>query len=286
MVGLAEDQRSFYDILGVTKTDTVDAIKKAYRRLALKYHPDRNKSETAKEDFQFLGKIFNTLTNPRARKRYDKTGEAFDDESESFEEAYEYYRSVFKEITKEDIDAYAKTYKNSAAEKEDLFEAYTMFKGDMQSVIEWVPLCSEEDIPRFCEMIETALSKKKLKFKKKFLSSKKKISFADEAAEAEEAAEHAKEMGLDGSSATLFALIKRKKEKSKSFTDLLAEKYCSKGRENGGGSPTKSKKNKKKKKVKKSEKRGRSAYDIDDSEFEKLQKKMAKRSQKSKRKKK
>jgi DnaJ-class molecular chaperone len=62
---------SYYDILGVSNDATEADIKKAYRTLSLKYHPDRNPSEDAKEKIQKINEAYETLGDPALRKQYD-----------------------------------------------------------------------------------------------------------------------------------------------------------------------------------------------------------------------
>lgn len=62
---------SYYDTLGVAKDATQDDIKKAYRKLAQKYHPDRNKDEGATVKFQEIQKAYQTLKDPQKRAAYD-----------------------------------------------------------------------------------------------------------------------------------------------------------------------------------------------------------------------
>lgn len=62
---------SYYDILGVTNDATETDIKKAYRALSLKYHPDRNPSEEAKDKIQKINEAYETLGDPNLRKQYD-----------------------------------------------------------------------------------------------------------------------------------------------------------------------------------------------------------------------
>ena len=64
----------FYSILEIKKTATVDEIKKAYKKLALKWHPDKNKDANATEMFTKIGEAYNTLIDPEKRKIYDQFG--------------------------------------------------------------------------------------------------------------------------------------------------------------------------------------------------------------------
>jgi len=66
--------RDFYEVLGVPKTATKDDIKAAYRKLALQYHPDRNKSPEAEEKFKQLSEAYAVLSDDEKRKQYDTYG--------------------------------------------------------------------------------------------------------------------------------------------------------------------------------------------------------------------
>lgn len=66
----------FYKILGVSKTASADDIKKAYRKLALQYHPDRNKSKEGAEKFKEVTKAYEVLSDAQKRQTYDQVGAA------------------------------------------------------------------------------------------------------------------------------------------------------------------------------------------------------------------
>jgi len=69
-------KRDFYDILGVSKNASRDEIKKAYRKQALEWHPDRNKSAEASEKFKEINEAYEVLGNPQKKQTYDQFGHA------------------------------------------------------------------------------------------------------------------------------------------------------------------------------------------------------------------
>ncbi len=70
-------KRDFYDILGVTKNASAEEIKKAYRKLAIKYHPDKNPDDKSAEDkFKEAAEAYEILSNPEKKQRYDQYGHA------------------------------------------------------------------------------------------------------------------------------------------------------------------------------------------------------------------
>ena len=72
---MAENKRDYYEVLGVEKGASADEIKRAYRKSAMKYHPDRNPGDkTAEEKFKELGEAYEVLSNDEKRSRYDQFG--------------------------------------------------------------------------------------------------------------------------------------------------------------------------------------------------------------------
>src|SRR5215207_2420090 len=66
--------KDYYATLGVDKKASADEIKKAYRKLARKYHPDVSKEKDAKEKFQDVSEAYETLKDPEKRAAYDQLG--------------------------------------------------------------------------------------------------------------------------------------------------------------------------------------------------------------------
>ena len=72
---MAENKRDYYEVLGVDKKASADEIKKAYRKSAMKYHPDRNPGDKeAEEKFKEIGEAYEVLSDEGKRSRYDQFG--------------------------------------------------------------------------------------------------------------------------------------------------------------------------------------------------------------------
>lgn len=92
-----ESIMEYYQVLGVAKTATADEIKKAYRKLALKYHPDKNQGKKeAEEKFKEISEAYAVLSDPEKRKQYDMYG------SEGFHQRYS-QEDIFRNFDLNDI---------------------------------------------------------------------------------------------------------------------------------------------------------------------------------------
>jgi molecular chaperone DnaJ len=69
-------KRDYYDVLGIPKGASMDQIKQAYRKLALQYHPDRNKAPDAAERFKEISEAYAVLSDEKKREQYDQYGHA------------------------------------------------------------------------------------------------------------------------------------------------------------------------------------------------------------------
>jgi molecular chaperone DnaJ len=96
-------KRDYYEVLGVAKDSGPDEIKKAYRKLALQYHPDKNPGDkSAEEKFKELGEAYEVLNDPQQRAAYDHYGHAAFDRragayarAGAFHDPFEIFREVF-----------------------------------------------------------------------------------------------------------------------------------------------------------------------------------------------
>ena len=74
-------KRDYYDILGVSKNATAAELKSSYRKLALEWHPDRNKSPEAETKFKEINEAYQVLSDPKKKATYDQFGHAAFDQA-------------------------------------------------------------------------------------------------------------------------------------------------------------------------------------------------------------
>lgn len=152
-----------YEVLGLAIDATEGDVKKAYRKAALKNHPDKvpaERKEEANSAFQKIAFAYAILSNPGRRKLYDETGSV--EESVSIDPDWswsDFYRAQFADvITSDAIAVFAAKYKGSDEERDDLLRAYTQSKGNMDTVYEEVMLSDfRQDDERFRAIIDEAI---------------------------------------------------------------------------------------------------------------------------------
>ena len=99
-------KRDYYEVLGVERTVSAEELKKAYRKLAVKHHPDKNPGDKgAEEKFKELGEAYEVLNDPQQRAAYDQFGHAAFDRragggrggrpGAGFHDPFDIFREVF-----------------------------------------------------------------------------------------------------------------------------------------------------------------------------------------------
>src|SRR5258707_9658263 len=81
-------KKEYYDLLGVKKSASSEDIRKAFRKLARKYHPDVNPDKSAEEKFKAISEANDVLSDPKKRKMYDQLGFYSDNIDPAAAEAY------------------------------------------------------------------------------------------------------------------------------------------------------------------------------------------------------
>ncbi|MGH0158994.1 UNVERIFIED_CONTAM: hypothetical protein FKN15_037707 [Acipenser sinensis] len=95
--------KNYYEILGLSKDATEEDLKKAYRKLALKFHPDKNHAPGATDAFKAIGNAYAVLSNADKRKRYDQFGEEKVHTSRHGHSHSDFHRGFEADISPEDL---------------------------------------------------------------------------------------------------------------------------------------------------------------------------------------
>ena len=105
---MSDNKREYYEVLGIQRSANKEEIKNSYRKLALQYHPDRNKSPGAEEKFKEISEAYAVLSDDEKRKRYDTYGhvgaeEVFRGSEANFDEVFKDmgfggFRDIFEQI--------------------------------------------------------------------------------------------------------------------------------------------------------------------------------------------
>ncbi|KKA30030.1 hypothetical protein TD95_001510 [Thielaviopsis punctulata] len=194
-----------YEVLGLSRDASDAQVKSAYRKAALKNHPDKvsaDKRQDAHEKFQAIAFAYAVLSDPLRRKRYDATGSTSESilDSDDFDWSA-YYRAQFQDAVSADaIARFAATYKQSAEERDDVLAAYTAARGDMDTLYETVMLSDvRADDERFRVIIDDAIARGAVESFSAYTretKSKRAARVKAAAAEACEAEAYAKELGV------------------------------------------------------------------------------------------
>jgi molecular chaperone DnaJ len=109
----------YYSVLHVKKDASQDEIKNAYRELALKYHPDRNKDAGAEEKFKEINEAYAVLSDPEKRQQYDMYG------SEAFHQRFS-EQDIFRGF---DINEIFRNFGIDFGDTDDIFQSFLGFQG-------------------------------------------------------------------------------------------------------------------------------------------------------------
>ena len=197
-----EEDVDLYNVLSLERTATLDAIKKAYRRLALVCHPDKHatSSDQAREDastrFQQIGFAYAVLSDSKRKARYDSTGKTDEGlDLEPGEGGWEaYFEDLFDRVTRGKLDEMKKEYQGkclalesltlfsitpfyyilgSPEEIEDLKTAYLNTNGSLGELMTYVPHSTHDDESRFIVIISDLIENGQLSATPTWISSSK-----------------------------------------------------------------------------------------------------------------
>lgn len=166
-----ESSVDLYAVLNLKEDASPDYIKKAYRRLALVYHPDKHATaaEQAKADastkFQQIGFAYAVLSDEKRKTRYDRTGETNEGfELGSGDDGWEtYFQDLFDGVTRGKLDQMKKEYQGSTEEVEDLKSAYLETNGSIADIMTYIPHSTYEDEDRLTITISSLIFQGELK---------------------------------------------------------------------------------------------------------------------------
>lgn len=243
-----------YDILEVTKSSTPIEIKKSYKRLCLKYHPDKIQQASSIEDREFFPKLqfsYSILSDSIKRQRYDNTGSlgiGEDDIDDEYFNWKDYFDSMNEKITIDMIEEDKLKYQHSTEEKDDILHNFVYYEGDFIKLFEVIPHLDFDEAleDRVFRLIEDAINNQEfdaelvqatLKSWEKYRKSRKtKVKqmlkkLAKEAKEAEELEKQIKDKGkrsLKNENDLKSLIQSRQSNRMDSLIDKLETKYADK----------------------------------------------------------
>jgi DnaJ family protein C protein 9 len=159
-----------YETLCIDKTATPIEVKKSYKKLCLKFHPDKiqqTSSSSCSEDGDKFAKIqfsYSVLSDPTKRLAYDATGALHDfEDSESFN-WFEYFQSINNKISIEMIEEDKLTYQNSEEEVSDIVNNFVYYEGDFLKLFETIPHLefTESEESRVFDIVDKKIESKEI----------------------------------------------------------------------------------------------------------------------------
>lgn len=243
---LAKSVDDPYALLGLKKDASGEQIRKAYRKLALKTHPDKRPAgerAEAEHAFKQLALAYAVLSDETRRARYDRTGRL--DEAGVEDDDFDWLE-YFRQQSESVVDAGAierarKEYVGTDEERSDVLKAYKQHKGDWHGLFTEVVFSVElndADERRFRGYIEDAIGDKQVERYPKFDESeeKRKKRLARARREADEAEDLADELGISaktkGDDALAQLILSRQRERAGKYANMdddamaaLAKRY-------------------------------------------------------------
>ncbi|MBA0734637.1 hypothetical protein Gogos_018537 [Gossypium gossypioides] len=234
----SSNEKSLYEVLNVSKTASQQEIKKAYYKLALRLHPDKNPGdEEAKEKFQQLQKVISILGDEEKRAVYDQTGCVDDADlaGDVVENLKTFFRAMYKKVTEADIEEFEVNYRGSDSEKKDLFDLYKKCKGNMNKLF-CSMLCSDPklDSHRFKDLLDEAIAAGELKETKAYRKWANKVSEMKPPT----SPLRRKEKSVKQSESDLLAIISQRRSERKDRFDSMFSTLVSKYGGNADSEPT------------------------------------------------
>ncbi|KAJ9652541.1 hypothetical protein H2198_008216 [Neophaeococcomyces mojaviensis] len=193
-----------YKVLSLDRSATADQIKSAYRKAALKHHPDKampEQKDEAHKKFQDIAFAYAILSDEKRRRRYDTTGSTGETLEDDDFDWIDFFREQTQAMVSGDmIEQIKKDYQGSEEEKKDVLRVYEEYEGDMDMVYEEV-MCSNvlDDDNRFRKIIDEAIAVGDVQTHHKYTKesgAKRKKRLQHAKAEAAEAMELAEELGV------------------------------------------------------------------------------------------
>lgn len=221
---MAPKETAYYDLLGLSPTATTAEIRKAFRLLALKHHPDRaGNTQPATDFFTQLRAVHDLLSDPARREEYDTHGDTGTlhggDSKLDIDCAAAFFASAGARVSEQDILKYEGEYRNGKDEQEDLMEFYKRFVGNVKRVLDYIPYSDESDLVRFVQFWDGNIEKGDLEQEDKYAKARKALLKEGKGQERDlsENPEVDETEGDSGKSK------KRKRKETAAETDLVAQ---------------------------------------------------------------
>lgn len=220
---------NLYEVLLIDRDATDSQLKKAYKLVSLKVHPDHadeEHKEEATRKFQTLAKVYFILSDEDKRKIYDETGDA-DEESDGFKDKNwsDYWRLLFPRITEEDIISYLEKYKGSKEEQNDLKNYYLKFDGDMDKMSEYLPGFDPSEEERYSACIYRMIEDGEIPTFKKFTNESKKNKKRRKSRltrEAKEAEDARKKLKINKGTSLAEMISSNQGARERKFNDMIS----------------------------------------------------------------